>query len=244
MGHTLHHQGLNLDEEMLQAELGYRGHVGNFQPDIVVYAERVANLITDGALSQPANPLQAVYLPTGQYIIGNTGFENEPGHFFGLGAELGGKWSPADGVDLIGSYSYEKMLACTPGANGASTCTSDAILPNQVSATLGNTAQHKISVTGLWRTRANFDLGMDVHFVSGVTWFEKSFDVTREGGVLFTPYALPAYTLINGRVGYRWIKDKLETGVAVYNLLGDNHREHPFGNEIGRRVLVTAPGSF
>ncbi|MCA1827491.1 MAG: TonB-dependent receptor [Myxococcales bacterium] len=227
-------------EEMLQAELGYRGRLGSFQPDVVVYAERVANLITDGALRQPANPSQAVDPLTGQYVIGYTGFENEPGHFFGLGAELGGKWSPADGVDLIANYSYEQMFACETTGN----CTSDATVPNQVSATLGNTAQHKLNVTALWRTRSNFDLGMDLHYVSNVTWFEKSFDITRQGGVLFTPYDLPSYTLINGRIGYRWLKDKLETGVAVYNVLGDDHREHPFGNQIGRRVLFTASGSF
>jgi outer membrane receptor protein involved in Fe transport len=109
---------------------------------------------------------------------------------------------------------------------------------------LGETAQHKLNVTALWRTRANFDFSMDLHVVSGVTWFEKSFDLTQTAGVLFTPYSIPAYTLLNGRVGYRWVKDKLETGVAFYNLLGDNHREHPFGNEIGRRVLFTASGSF
>src|SRR5207237_3050085 len=35
-------------EQMLQAELGYRGRWGSsFQPDFVVYAERVSNLITD-----------------------------------------------------------------------------------------------------------------------------------------------------------------------------------------------------
>jgi outer membrane receptor protein involved in Fe transport len=83
-----------------------------------------------------------------------------------------------------------------------------------------------------------------VHHVSAVTWFEKSFDVTRAGGVVFTPYPVPAYTLVNGRIGYRWVKDKLETGLAFYNLLGDGHREHPFGNQIGRRVLFTASGSF
>src|SRR5438477_11416726 len=230
-------------EDMLQAELGYRGHIGTFQPDIVVYAERVANLITDGALRRPADPNEGRDPITGQYIIGYTGFENEPGHFFGVGAELGGKWSPADGVDLLGNYSYEKMFACTPGAAG-SACTGEASLPSQVSATLGNTAQHKVNFTALWRTRQNFDIGLDLHFVSGVTWFEKSFDITREGGVLFTPYALPAYTLINGRVGYRLVKDRLETGLAVYNLLGDDHREHPFGNAIGRRLLVTVTGSF
>ena len=230
-------------EEMLQAELGYRGRVGNFQPDLVVYAERVGNLITDGALHKPANPSQAIDPVTGQYVIGYTGFENEPGHFFGLGAEVGGKYSPTDGVDLIGNYSYEKMFACSASGTG-STCTSDATVANQVSATLGNTAQHKVNLTALWRTRSNFDLGMDVHFVSGVTWFEKSFDITRDGGVLFTPYLLPAYTLVNGRIGYRWLKDKLETGLAVYNLFGEEHREHPFGNVIGRRVLFTATGSF
>ena len=231
-------------EEMLQAELGYRGQLGNFQPDLVVYAERVANLITDGALRKPGDPSQAVDPATGQYVIGYTGFQNEPGHFFGLGAELGGKYSPTDGVDLIANYSYEKMFACTPSGGGTSTCTGDANLANEVSATIGNTAQHKINLTALWRTRSNFDLGMDLHFVSGVTWVEKSFDVTRDAGVLFTPYVLPAYTLLNGRIGYRWIKDKLDTGLAVYNLLGEDHREHPFGNVIGRRVLFTAAGSF
>jgi iron complex outermembrane receptor protein len=226
-------------EQMLQAELGYRGRIGGFQPDLVVYAERVGNLITDGALRKPAPPSA-----TGGYVAGQTSFENEPGHFFGLGAEVGGKWSPSDGVDLIGNYSFEKMVACTPSGNGTSTCTGSAAVPNQVSATLGNTAQHKVNLTALWRTRSGFDIGMDAHFVSGVTWFERSFDIARQGGVLFTPYALPAYTLINGRLGYRWIKDRLETGVAVYNLLGDDHREHPFGEQIGRRVLVTGSGSF
>jgi outer membrane receptor for ferrienterochelin and colicin len=229
-------------EQMLQAELGYRSRIGSFQPDLVVYAERVQNLITDGALRLPANPGQTVDPATGQYVIGYTGFENEPGSYFGVGAEVGGKWSPADGVDLGLNYSYEKMFACR--ANGQSGCTDDISAPDQVSATLGNTATHKLNATALWRTHANIDLAVDAHYVSGVAWFEKSFDVTREGGVLFTPYALPAYTLINGRVGYRFLDDKLETSVAFYNLLGDEHREHPFGNQIGRRILFTAAGSF
>jgi len=229
-------------EQMLQAELGYRGRAGNFQPEVVVYAERVQNLITDGALRLPANPAEAVDPKTGQYVIGYTGFQNQPGSYFGLGTEIGGKWSPADGVDLGLNYSYEKMLACRVDSSGG--CTDDTTLANQVSATLGNTAQHKLNLTAQWRTRANFDLAVDAHWVSGVTWYERSFDVTQQGGVFFTPYAIPAYTMINGRVGYRWIQDKLETGVSFYNLLGDAHREHPFGNAIGRRVLFTAAGSF
>ena len=231
-------------EQMLQAELGYRGKWGgSFQPDIVVYAERVKNLITDGALRPPGSPGGAVDPATGQYVIGYTGFENEPGSFFGVGTEVGGKWSPADGFDIIANYSFEKMIACANGS-GATGCTDSIQTPSQASAVLGATAQHKLNVTALWRTRSNFDFGMDVHYVSDVTWFEKSFDPSQTAGVVFTPYAIPAYTLLNARVGYRWIKDKLDTGVAFYNLLGDDHREHPFGNQIGRRVLFTATGSF
>ena len=56
--------------------------------------------------------------------------------------------------------------------------------------------------------------------------------------------ARTAHTMVSGRVGYRFIKDKLEAGIAFYNLLGDEQREHPFGNQIGRRVLLTASGAF
>ena len=230
-------------EEMLQAELGYRGRIGTFQPDVVVYAERVANLITDGALQQPGSPAQGIDPRTGAFIIGNTGFENEPDKFFGIGAEVGGKWSPAEGLDLIANYSFEKLFACTP-SGGKTTCTSDTSIANQTTAAIANTAEHKLNFTALWRTKTGFDLGVDVHYVSAVTWVENSFDVTRPGGLLFTAYPIDAYTMINGKLGYRFWNNKLEAGVAVYNLLGDEHRENPFGEKIGRRVLFTAAGSF
>jgi len=230
-------------EQMVQAELGYRGRIGAFQPDIVVYAERVQNLIDDAGLNLPADPSRAVDPSNGQYIIGYTGFYNLPGSFFGVGTELGGKWTPADGVDLGLNYSYERMFGCSVFGAGSG-CSNDTSVPNQLTATVGNVAQHKINLTGLWRTRVNIDLGMDVHFVSALTWTEGSFDITRPGGVLYTTYPLSAYTLINGRVGYRFLQDKLEAGLAAYNLLDDGHREHPFGNMIGRRILVTAAGSF
>jgi len=222
-------------EEMLQAELGYKGRIGDrLTPEAVVYLERVRNLITDGAL-QPAPPGTS---SGGQTVLGFTGFQNEPNLFVGVGAELGVRYQPADGVDVGVNHSFEKLSDCT------SSCTTDHVAANQSSATVANTAQHKLNVVASWRTRANFDLGVDVHYVSTVTWFEKSFDPSAPAGVVLAPYALPAYTLINARIGYRFIRDRLEGGVAVYNLLGDDHREHPFGSPIGRRVLVTAAASF
>jgi iron complex outermembrane receptor protein len=229
-------------EQIIEAEVGYRARIGSFQPDLVVYAERVQNLITDGALRPPATPAEAVYPATGQYVIGYTGFENEPGSYFGMGTELSAKWSPEDGVDLRANYSFERMFACRVTAGGG--CTRDKTAPGPVAATLANTAQHKVYASAQWRTKANFDLGIDVHYVSAVTWVEKSFDVSSPGGVLYTPYGVPAYTMLNGRVSYWWIRNRFETAVAFYNLLGDEHREHPFGNQIGRRVLFTASGSF
>ena len=222
-------------EEMLQAELGYKGRIGDhWTPEAVVYVERVRNLITDGAL-QPAPPGTTA---GGQTVLGFTGFQNEPNTFVGIGAELGVRYQPVDGVDVAANYSYEKLSDCT------ASCTSDHTVANQSSATVGNTAQHKLNVVATWRTRSNVDLGVDAHYVSTVTWFEKSFDPSAPAGVVLSPYAIPAYTLINARVGYRFIRDRLEGGIAVYNLLGDDHREHPFGSPIGRRILATVAASF
>jgi outer membrane receptor for ferrienterochelin and colicin len=221
-------------EQMMQAEIGYKGRIGDLVPEVVVYAERVRNLITDAALQSGATTDPA----TGQTVLGFTRFENEPNVFVGIGAELGVRYQPIEGVDVAANYSLEKLADCT------TSCTSDRSQATQASAAISNTAQHKLNVTATWRTRAKVDLGVDAHYVSTVTWFEKSIDAAAPAGVVLAPYALPAYTLLNARIGYRLIRDKLEAGVALYNLLGDGHREHPFGSPIGRRILFTAAGSF
>jgi outer membrane receptor protein involved in Fe transport len=225
-------------EQILQAELGYRGRIGvNFQPEVVLYAERVSSLISDGALTKP--PAGGNFDPgSDQYIIGFTGFNQDPNTYLGLGAELGFKWTPTEGVDIKANYSLEKMANCS------GSCSFETSGNSETAAVLGNTASSKVNAMITWRTRAGIDLGADVHFVSGVNWVEKSFNPNATGGVDFISYPLDAYTLINGRIGYRAFKDKLDLGLAVHNLLGDNHREHPFGNQIGRRVTFTASGSF
>ena len=231
-------------EQMLQAELGYRGRFGAFQPEIVLYGERVKDLITDGSLRAPGSPAEAVDPVTGQMIAAYTGFQNESSSFLGVGAEIGGRWSPRDGIDIGANYSFEQLLGCQPGGS----CTSDQTSASQITAYLGNTAQHKANLFATWRTKINFDFGVDVHYVSAVTWMEKSFQATPGGlGVAFGSDKLPAYTMVNGRVGYNFIKDRLQGGVSFYNLLESDetgHQEHPFGNRIGRRVLFTAAGSF
>ena len=127
-----------LPEQILQAELGYRGKIGErLQPEVVLYAERITNLISDGALTKPTLD-QSIDPKTGQFIIGFTGFQTDPAAYLGLGAEVGGKYSPVDGVDFSANYSLEKLADCT------GSCKFDSSGNSNSAAVLGNTAQHKL----------------------------------------------------------------------------------------------------
>jgi len=225
-------------EQILQAELGYRGHIGErFQPEVVGYVERVTNLIDDNVLVPPTvgNTTDPV---TGQYVLGYTGYQNQPDPFLGLGLEIGGKWSPVDNLDLSANYSFERLADCANGCNFNPSGNGEAAV------VVGNTAEHKFNFTGLWRLKQGFDISTDIHYVSSVTWVESEFDPSAAQGAVYNPYSLDAYVLINARAGYHIIKDHLEVALIVYNLLDDGHREHPFGNQISRRVTAMLSGSF
>ena len=65
--------------------------------------------------------------------------------------------------------------------------------------------------------------------------------------VIFVELDLPAYYMLNARLGYRMLDDKLELGVSGTNLTdfgGLRHREHPFGNQLEARILGTVTGRF
>jgi iron complex outermembrane receptor protein len=78
-------------------------------------------------------------------------------------------------------------------------------------------------------------------------WNEQ---VAATTGIFYQQFALPAYTLLNARLGFRFLKDRAEISAVVYNALAEvsaigdsdpNHslgpQMHPFGNRIGRRVM-------
>ena len=225
-------------EQIIQAELGYRGHIGErFQPEVVAYVERVTNLIDDNVLRPPG--LGNSQDPnTGQYILGYSGYQNLSDPFLGLGLELGGKWAPTDTLDLSLNYSFERLADC------ANSCDFNRSGNSAAASVIGNTAAHKLNFSAAFRTRVGLDLSTDIHFVSSVNWVEAAFDPTAPGGNVYNSYPLDAYTLINARAGYHIFKDKLEVALVVYNLLDDGHREHPFGNQFGRRVTALVNGSF
>jgi iron complex outermembrane receptor protein len=46
------------------------------------------------------------------------------------------------------------------------------------------------------------------------------------------------YTVINARVGYKLLDDRVAVALVGTNL-GPSHTQHPFGNLISRRFFVT-----
>jgi len=47
-----------------------------------------------------------------------------------------------------------------------------------------------------------------------------------------------AYTLVNARVAYSMMAEHAEISVSAFNLLNSKHQEHPWGDEIGRRITA------
>jgi iron complex outermembrane receptor protein len=211
-------------EQLLSAELGYRNRLfDRVEMDVAGYWQRVQDLIVQGRLTAPPDRFDAEH---GVYLAGASTFENDPSLYFAAGVEAGARIYPTDGVDVWANYAFE-LIADRAGA-----------------AAQQQTAQHKGYLGVQWRSRFGLDLAADLHLVSPVTWVEREFDPSAATGVVFPEYDLPGYALLNARAGYRLPGDRFEVWAAAYNALDVRHREHPFGNEIGRRVMAGVTAQF
>ena len=99
------------------------------------------------------------------------------------------------------------------------------------------TSAHKLNTGVQLRTKIGIDGSVDFHFVSPETWAEQVTEVAQQR-IAYQSFQIPAYTLLNARLGYRFLKsDRAELSVVGFNILGVEQREHPFGQLIGRRVM-------
>ena len=78
--------------------------------------------------------------------------------------------------------------------------------------------------------------GLATAEASAQDWAEQVADPVLQN-IVDRSYHLPAYTLLNGRIGYRFLKNQAELSVMAFNILGNEHREHPMGQIVGRRVM-------
>ena len=145
------------------------------------------------------------------------------------GAELGVRTFPVEGLDLYANYTLMKVVQDTSGCSAERL----ALLAPTPDA---RTSASKINGGVQLRTKAGIDAEIDIHFVSPQTWDEQISDVQKQQ-VVYQSFYLPAYELLNARVGYRFLRNQAEISAVAFNLLDDKHREHPFGQIIGRQLM-------
>lgn len=233
-GVTAYGQG-NLDlapENMMSAEVGYSQEIGDVA---ALEANAYYNVIKDEILLSRIEPYRLQDHPgydggAQAFPVGELVFSNENAEYRQLGGELGARVYPLRGLDVYANYAFNDTRPVDPNAD------------------LGGreldrrTPPHKVNAGLQYRAALGLDLGFDLHYVDRQVWVEQVTDPVM--GVRFQSFDVPAYLLVDARVGYRLLSDDLELGLVVTNLLDQRHREHPFGQLLGRRILGTASVRF
>ena len=130
------------------------------------------------------------------------------GHTWGVDAW--GSYQATPWWRLTASYSLlEKDLAFDPGASGVLGLAQAGLDP-----------RHRAMLKSSMNLGPRVTLDADLRYVGALT-----------------DNAVPAYTELNARVGWR-VTDRIELGVSGWNLLHDRHVEFAQGNAIPRSFLV------
>ena len=211
-------------EEIVSYELGYT-HQGSdtYAIEANVYYNQVSQLIRFSQISShtltnfPGYSEEANAFP-----VGFIQFTNEDVIYRQLGGEFGVRFFPVSGLDLYANYAYHDT---TPEGDISS-------LGDR--ATEQRTSAHKVNGGIQYRSKFGADLALDAHFVSDQIWVQDV--ASAESGGATAVFNMPAYTLINARLGYRMADDHIELGLIGSNLLGGTIRQHPFGEAIPRRL--------
>ncbi len=210
-------------ERLYSFEIGYRGEAAKWGLgfDVALYWNIVSDLIGLSAVN-PLTVGQAYDAQSQSYLLGRSLFVNDPGSYTARGGELGLTWSPVSGLDLRVATSVQQVVSndnvavCGP-------CTQAPAL--------------KVNGGFIYRTPVNIDLSADVSFVTSTVWVEREPSASDPTQIANLQNPLNAYTVLNARVAYRLLADRLSLAV-VGSQLGPNHQEHPFGNDVSRRVFA------
>ncbi|WP_434041989.1 MULTISPECIES: TonB-dependent receptor domain-containing protein [Sorangium] len=217
-------------EQIITAEASYLNQQSDyFEFEVTAYYNRVSDLIVLSepqrtTLSQRAQGVGGLNPETGRYTSGLGGFENQCDVYHVVGGELGGRVYPVEGLDIFANYALNLSEQQRPdGCNALED---------------GRTSQHKVNAGVQVRTPVGVDGEVTFHYQSSQEWAEQ----VPMGTVIATNiYPLPAYTLLNARLGYRFLDNRAEISATVFNALdgiGDQPLQmHPFGNRIGRRFM-------
>ncbi|HRI72007.1 MAG TPA: TonB-dependent receptor, partial [Polyangium sp.] len=220
-------------ERIITLESSYLNQSNDrFEFEITAYYNRISNLIKlapirPATLSTRDAGLGGLNPETGQYTVGFGGWDNQCDTINVLGGELGTRVYPVDGLDLFANYALN--YAGQELANG---CVEEA---DQ------RTSRHKVNAGVQLRTKAGIDGEITFNYQSGQVWGEQVATLT---GIEVKQFNLDSYFLLNGRIGYRFpiATTTGDVSLVVYNalagLFSEPAQQHPFGNQIGRRVMA------
>lgn len=232
-----------LDPEIIySAELGYAYVLEDyFNLDVAVYYNRVYDIINLSSSATPftladyagVNPLIAEYAdfdqPSNQFNFGFSGFANDRGHYDVVGAEVGLRAYPIDGLDIWANYALNQSWQTVDGVRTRDERTSTHQLNMGV--------QYRADISEAF----GLDFGVDFHYASAQNWGEQ---VVGANSIVYQQFPLPAYYMMNGRVGMRFLDDDLQIGVSGYNFTNQRIRQHPFGQVLDARVMGTVAYRF
>jgi iron complex outermembrane receptor protein len=222
-------------EQVFTAELGYMNSDSDyFSFDGALFRNHVSNLIevspnqavslgdiASGNVNPGLNPSANVY----PLFLG--GFDNQCQRYDVYGAEVGVRVFPVEGLDIYGNYT---LMSVNQDDTGCSALQQAALVTD------ARTSAHKVNAGVQLRTKPGIDGEIDFHYVSPQDWAEQVTNVEKQQ-IEYQSFHLAAYTLVNARLGYRFFRDHAEISVVGFNVLGDKHREHPFGQVVDRRVM-------
>jgi iron complex outermembrane receptor protein len=219
-------------EEIISAEVGYRyAESDYFDVDVSAYYNHVKDLVilddlTPYSLADFASGSSTFDDETATFGVGALGYVNDPTVFHVVGGEVAARIYPVTGLDVYANYAYNHAILAGPTDRGT-----DDIGP-----------KHLVNLGVQYRSPFGLDFSSDLHVVGRQTWQEQDYDPVR--GVAFTLEDVPAYYLLNARVGYRLLDDDLELGIAAYNLTNNHHRQHPLGQQLRFRLMGTVAYRF
>jgi iron complex outermembrane receptor protein len=210
-------------ESLLSFELGYRGEAARLglSWDLAGYLNIVENLVVLSAV-QPLTADQAFDSRSQTFLLGRSTFVNDPASYRALGGELGLTWNATKGLDLRASTAVQTI---SPVAR-VTVCGACSQAPAL-----------KANIGFVYKTPVNLDLSAELSYVTSTVWVEREPSPADPTQILNASNALPGFAVINARVGYRLLNDRLSLAV-VGQQLGPAHQEHPFGNSINRRIYV------
>lgn len=212
-------------ERLLAFEIGWRGELAKVGLEYEVAA--YWNIVSDLIVLSAVNPLPAgeAFDPQSQtYLRGRSVFLNDPIAYTARGGEVGARWAIVDGLTLRLSAAFQQVTADLPPGTPCGACT-------QAPAA-------KVFAGVTYRTPVDLDLGVDAAFTSSTIWVEREPDPVDPTRITNPANPVSGSVVINARVGYRLFKDKVTLAV-VGSQLGPSHSEHPFGNQINRRIFAT-----